>query len=59
MNTKAFFPCWERSNLILEQIGKTKYFFLKIPDAVKFFTKLSINKTLMKKQIITHPDGFV
>ena len=48
MNTKAFFPCQELSNLILGTGRENQIFFLKIPATVKFFhQKLSKNDTLM------------
>ena len=43
MNTKAFFPCWEQSNLILGTGKENQIFFLKIPATVKFFHQI-VNK---------------
>ena len=37
MNTKAFFLCWEGSNLILGTGMKSQIFILRTPAAVKFF----------------------
>ena len=47
MNTKAFFPCGGGSNLILGTGIENQVFFLRTPVAIKFFTKLSKNDTLM------------
>ena len=40
MNTKAFFPCQERSNLILGTGRENQIIFRKIPAAVKFFHQI-------------------
>ena len=40
MNTKAFFPCWEVSNLILGIATENQTFFLRTPAAVKFFQQI-------------------
>ena len=37
MNTKAFFPCGEGSNLILGTGIENQIFFLRTPAIVKFF----------------------
>ena len=46
MNTKAFFPSGEGSNLILGISMENQIFFLRTPAVVVFFTKLSKNDTL-------------
>ena len=40
MNTKAFFPCWEGSNLILGIGTENQTFFVRTPAAVKFFHQI-------------------
>ena len=50
MNTKAFFPCGGGLNLILGTGSENQVFFLRTPAAVKFFTKLSKNDTLVQKR---------
>ena len=40
MNTKAFFLCWEGSNLILGIGKKNQVFILRTPDAIKFFHQI-------------------
>ena len=40
MNTKAFFPCWEVSNLILGIGTENQTFFLITPAAVKLFHQI-------------------
>ena len=40
MNTKAFFPSGERSNLILGISMENQIFFLRTPAAVKFFYQI-------------------
>ena len=43
MNTKAFFPCWDGSNLI-SGIGKeNQIFILRTPVAIKFFHQILKN----------------
>ena len=37
MNTKAFFLCWEGSNLILGTGKENQIFILRTPATVKFF----------------------
>ena len=60
MNTKAFFLCWEGSNLILGIGKENQIFILRIPAAIKFFHQILKNCHFgVKKKIITHPDGFV
>ena len=60
MNTKAFFPCWGRSNLILGTGSEAKYFLFKKSAAVKFFHQIVKKQHFgTKKKIITHLDGFV
>ena len=41
MNTKAFSPCWEVSNLILGIGTKNQIFFLRTPATVKFFHQIA------------------
>ena len=50
MNTKAFFPCGGGSNLILGTSSENQIFFQRTPAAVKFFTKLLKNDTLVQKE---------
>ena len=59
MNTKAFFLCWEGSNLILGTGKENQIFILRTPATIKFFIKFSKHDILVLKKIITHPDGFV
>ena len=60
MNTKAIFPCGEGSNLILGTSSENQIFFLRTPMAVKFFTKLLKNDSLVQKiKTLPTPDGFV
>ena len=40
MNTKALFPCWQVSNLILGIGTENQIFFLKTPATVKFFHQI-------------------
>ena len=40
MNTKAFFPCGEGSNLILGTGSENQIFFLRTPATVKFFHQI-------------------
>ena len=40
MNTKAFFPCWKVSNLILEIGTENQTFFLRTTAAVKFLHQI-------------------
>ena len=40
MNTKAFFPYGEGSNLILGTGMESKIFFLRTPAAIKFFKQI-------------------
>ena len=56
MNTKAFFLCWEESNLILGTGMENQIFILRTPAAVKFFfTGLSKNDFGIILQTLTHP----
>ena len=59
MNTKAFFLCWEGSNLILETGKENQIFILRTPATIKFFHQILKKIILVLKKIITHPDGFV
>ena len=59
MNTKAFFLCWERSNLILGTGKENQIFILRTPATIKLFHQILKNDILVLKRIITHPDGFV
>ena len=40
MNIKAFFPCWERSNLILGIGMENQTFFVRTPATFKFFHQI-------------------
>ena len=40
MNTKAFFLCWEGSNLILGTGKENQIFILRTPAAIKFFHQI-------------------
>ena len=59
MNTKAFFLCWEGSNLILGTGKENQIFILRTLATIKLFHQFSKNDILLLKKIITHPDGFV
>ena len=39
-NTKAFFPCWGGSNLILGTGTKIQIFFLRTPATINFFHQI-------------------
>ena len=43
MNTKAFFLCWEGSNLILGIGKENQIFILRTPAAIKFFHQILKN----------------
>ena len=43
MNTKAFFLCWEGSNLILGKGKENQIFFLRTPATIKFFHQILKN----------------
>ena len=60
MNTKAFSPCWEVSNLILGIGTENQKNFSKNASHCQVFSSNCQKMTLWyKKKIITHPDGFV
>ena len=40
MNTKAFFPCGGRSNLILGTGTENQIFFLRTPVAINYFHQI-------------------
>ena len=40
MNTKAFFPCWKGSNLILGTGMENQIFILRTPAAIKLFHQI-------------------
>ena len=40
MNTKAFFLCWEGSNLILGRGKENKIFILRTPATIKLFHQI-------------------
>ena len=40
MNTKAFFLCWEESNLILGTDTEDQIFILRTPPAIKVFHQI-------------------
>ena len=40
MNTKAFFPCGGKSNLILGTCKENQIFFVRTPAAIKFFHQI-------------------
>ena len=50
MNTKAFFLCWEGSNLILGTGKENQIFILGTPATVKLFIKFSKNDILVLKK---------
>ena len=43
MSTKAFFPCWGGSNLILGTGMENQIFILRTPAAIKFFHQILKN----------------
>ena len=43
MSTKAFFPCWGGSNLILGTGMENQMFILRTPAAIKFFHQILKN----------------
>ena len=58
MNTKAFFLCWEGSNLILGTGKENQIFILRTPATVKFFPKI-VRKMIFwckKKSLPTQMD---
>ena len=60
MNTKAFFLCWEGSNLILGTGKKKPNIYSKNSSCYQVFSSNSQKLTFWcEKKIITHPDGFV
>ena len=60
MSTKALFPCGQGSNLILGTGTGNQIFILRTPAAIKIFHQILKNCHIsVKKNIITHPDGFV
>ena len=59
MNTKAFFPCGQGSNLILGIDRENQIFFLRSPATVKFFPQNCQKRHFGVKKFITHPDAFV
>ena len=40
MNTKAFFLCWEGSNLILRTGQENQIFILRTPATIKLFHQI-------------------
>ena len=58
MNTKAFFLCWEGSNLILGIGKENQIFILRTPATVKFFHQILNNCHfgVKKKSVPTHMD---
>ena len=57
MNTKAFFLCWKRSNLILGTGKENQIFILRTPATIKLFIKFSKNYILvLKKSLPTQMD---
>ena len=60
MSTKAFFLCWEGSNLILGTGKENQIFILRTLATIKLFHQILKKMTFWcLKKIITHPDGFV
>ena len=45
MNTKAFFPCWEGSNLILGMGKENQIFLIRTPAAFNFFHQILTTPT--------------
>ena len=58
MNTKAFFHCGGRSNLILGTGSENQIFFLRTPATVKFFHQI-VDTFAQRRKFITHQDGFL
>ena len=59
MNTKAFFLCWEGSNLILGTGKENQILFLITPAAINFFLQILKNCHFGVKKVIPHSYGFV
>ena len=60
MNTKALFPCGGGSSLILGTGTENQILIQRTPANMKFFHQIVKNCHFgAKKNIITHPDGFV
>ena len=47
MNTKAFFLCWEGSNLILGTGKENQIFILRTPATIKLFHQILKNDILV------------
>ena len=60
MNTKAFFLCWEGSNLILGIGTENQIFILRTPAAIKFFHQILKNCHfgVKKKSLPTQMDYY-
>ena len=57
MNTKAFFLCWEGSNLILGTGKENQIFILRTPATIKLFHQILKNDILvLKKSLPTQMD---
>ena len=55
MNTKAFFPCWGGSNLILGTGMENLIFFLRTPATIKYFHQILKNCHWCKKKKNHYP----
>ena len=57
MNTKAFFLCWEGSNLLLGTDKENQIFILRTPATIKLFHQILKNDILvLKKSLPTQMD---
>ena len=57
MNTKAFFLCWEGSNLISGTGKENQIFIVRAPAAINFFHRILKNDILtLKKSLPTQMD---
>ena len=57
MNTKAFFLCWEGSNLLLGTGKENQIFILRTPATIKLFHQILKNDILvLKKSLPTQMD---
>ena len=58
MSTKAFFPCWGGSNLILGTGKENQVFILRTPAIIKFFHPIlkNFHFGVKKKSLLTQMD---
>ena len=59
MNTKAFFPCWEGSNLILGIGKENQIFILRTQATIKFFSSNSQKLSLWCKKKNHYPPRWI